>query len=79
MTRPVTTRKMTGPHARFRGKVRGRVLTFTLTPVGFSALSVRLAATGLSRSDYLEGLIRDDLRRASVGSLPQKEDLDGDK
>jgi hypothetical protein len=40
------------------------VLTFTLTPAGNAALAARLAATGLSRSDYLEGLIRDDVRRA---------------
>jgi len=55
---------MTGPHARFRGKERQRVLTFALTPAGHAALAARLAATGLSRSDYLEGLIRDDVRRA---------------
>jgi hypothetical protein len=65
MTQAMTTpRQLTGPKARFRGKDRARVLTFTLTPAGNAALTARLAATGLSRSDYLEGLIRDDLRRA---------------
>jgi len=57
--------KMTGPHARYRGKDRQRVLTFALTPAGNAALAARLAATGLSRSDYLEGLIRDDLIRVA--------------
>ena len=62
---PTTTpRQLTGPKAKYRGKDRTRVLTFTLTPAGNAALAARLAATGLSRSDYLEGLIRDDLRRA---------------
>jgi hypothetical protein len=61
---PSPMQKMTGPKARFRGKVRARVLTFALTPAGNAALAARLAATGLSRSDYLEGLIRDDVRRA---------------
>jgi hypothetical protein len=61
-----TTKKRSGPDARFRGKERGRVLTFALTPAGHAALAARLAATGLSRSDYLEGLIRDDLRRAAL-------------
>lgn len=60
----VVEKKMTGPPARFRGKERQRVLTFALTPAGNAALAARLAATGLSRSDYLEGLIRDDVRRA---------------
>lgn len=59
-----TPRQLTGPKARYRGKDRARVLTFALTPAGNAALAARLAATGLSRSDYLEGLIRDDLRRA---------------
>jgi DNA-binding MarR family transcriptional regulator len=56
-------RQMPGPKARYRGKERQRVLTFALTPAGHAALAARLAATGLSRSDYLEGLIRDDVRR----------------
>jgi hypothetical protein len=67
-TLPPTTPKMTGPKARFRGKDRQRVLTFALTPAGNAALAARLAATGLSRSDYLEGLIRDDVRRAVTPS-----------
>lgn len=65
MDKPISTpRQLTGPKARYRGKDRHRVLTFALTPAGNAALTSRLAATGLSRSDYLEGLIRDDLRRA---------------
>lgn len=40
------------------------MLTFAMTLAGNAALAARLAATGLSRSDYLEGLIRDDLMRA---------------
>lgn len=64
MTQAPTPPKMTGPKARFRGKERQRVLTFALTRAGHAALAARLAATGLSRSDYLEGLIRDDVRRA---------------
>lgn len=72
MKTPTTTHKLTGPRARFRGKVRERVLTFALTPAGTAALDARLAATGLSRSDYLESLIRDDLVRSAVQTL-QKE------
>lgn len=64
MTPPAIARHLTGPNAKYRGKNRYRVLTFTLTPAGNAALAARLAATGLSRSDYLEGLIRDDVRRA---------------
>lgn len=59
-----TDRPTTGPRAKYRGKDRFRVLTFALTPAGNAALTARLAATGLSRSDYLEELIRDDVRRA---------------
>lgn len=64
MLKTPPTRHLTGPKARFRGKDRARVLTFALTPAGNAALTARLAATGLSRSDYLEGLVRDDVRRA---------------
>jgi hypothetical protein len=56
--------QLTGPRARYRGKDRARVLTFALTPAGNAALAARLAATGLSRSDYLESLIRADVLRA---------------
>ena len=60
---PPPMKNLTGPKSRYRGKERARVLTFALTPAGNAALAARLAATGLSRSDYLEGLIRDDVRR----------------
>lgn len=49
------------------------MLTFALTPAGHAALAARLAATGLSRSDYLEGLIRDDVRRQMQPDGPHKE------
>ena len=54
-------KKTSGPHALFRPKERRRVLSFVLTAEGNAALAARLAATGLSRSDYLESLIRRDL------------------
>lgn len=66
-------RHLSGPRARFRGKERQRVLTFALTPAGNAALAARLAATGLSRSDYLEGLIRDDVRRQMQSDATQTE------
>ena len=68
-----TIRQLTGPKAKYRGKDRHRVLTFMLTPASHAALAARLAATGLSRSDYLEGLIRDDVGRA-MQARTQKED-----
>jgi len=66
--------RRTGPKARYRGKDRERVLTFALTPDGHAALATALAATGLSRSDYLEMLIRQDLERRARDRSPDTED-----
>lgn len=66
MKRPPTTSRSkagVGPRALYRPKLRERTLTFALTADGHAALAARLAATGLSRSDYLESLIRADLTR----------------
>ena len=62
-----------GPRSKYRPKDRQRVLTFALTPAGHTALDVALVATRLSRSDYLEMLIRADVvRRANrAGRITQ--------
>lgn len=56
-------RKLVGPRAKYRGKVR-RPLVLTLTPEGHAALAVgRRRAGGLSRADYIESLLRGASRR----------------
>jgi DNA-binding MarR family transcriptional regulator len=63
MTRKTTTRRASGPPSLYRGKDRKRVITFTMTPDGHSALARLLATTrDISRSDLLESLIRDAAR-----------------
>ena len=49
--------RLTGPKSYFRGKV-ARSVSLMLTPQGHAALASALARTGLSRSDYIELLIR---------------------
>lgn len=51
--------KMSGPKARFRGKLRDRPFAITLTPEGHAALAAGTTRTGLSRADYIETLLRD--------------------
>jgi hypothetical protein len=57
-TQQVVERRMTGPKARYRGKLRERPIALTLTAEGHAALTAGTAATGLSRSDYIESLLR---------------------
>jgi hypothetical protein len=49
---------MRGPRARFRGKLRARPLSILLTPEGHAALAQGCDRTGLSRSDFIEQLVR---------------------
>lgn len=50
--------RLTGPPAKYRGKVRKRPVVITLTPDGHAALATGLLETGLSLPDYIETLIR---------------------
>lgn len=55
--------RLTGPPARYRGKVR-RPIVVTFTPEGHAALAEGVRRTGLSRADYLELLLRKAAARA---------------
>lgn len=50
--------KLTGRPSRYRGKVRGRPISLSLTPDGHAALAVVVQRTGLSRADAIEQLLR---------------------
>lgn len=50
-------RKLSGPRSRYRRKVRLPV-SILLTPDGHALLAQQLAVTRLSRSDWVETLIR---------------------
>jgi hypothetical protein len=60
MMRGIMAKRITGPRARYRGKVRKPVV-LTFTPEGHSALA---EGTGLSKADYIESL----LRKAAAGA-----------
>lgn len=51
--------RLTGRKSRFRGKLHGtHVMSIAFTPTGHEALARGQARTSLSRSDYLELLVR---------------------
>jgi hypothetical protein len=49
--------RLSGPRSRYRGKIR-RPVVLTFTPEGHAALMDGMLRTGLSRSDYIEYLLR---------------------
>jgi hypothetical protein len=63
MMRGIMAKRITGPRARYRGKVRKPVV-LTFTPEGHSALAEGTQRTGLSKADYIESL----LRKAAAGA-----------
>lgn len=58
-------RRMSGVACRYRGKDRNNPLTVNLTPDARRMLDAALAATGQSRADYVEHLIRKDFASMS--------------
>lgn len=61
-------RKLLGRSSLYRGKVRGRTLTFVLTATGHALLDRLMGRAGCSRSDYLEKLIREDAARRHLST-----------
>lgn len=59
-------KKLTGRSARYRGKLNDRPIVVSLTPEGHAALADGVSRTGLSRSDYIETLLRRARRRSRV-------------
>ena len=55
--KPETARRISGPRAVYRHKVRAPV-SLLLTPEGHSIMGAELLRTGYSRSDYFEKLLR---------------------
>jgi hypothetical protein len=56
---------MRGPRSRYRGKLRARPLSILLTPEGHAALVQGCDRTGLSRSDFIEQLVRRSSRQGT--------------
>ena len=61
-TRDLPKAGTSGPSCLYRKKIRDP-MSFTLTADARLMLAAQLAASGLSRSDYLESLIRRDAAR----------------
>lgn len=55
---PARQPRLSGPRARYRGKLRDRPIVITLTPEGHAALAAGVRRRRLSRSDYIEELLR---------------------
>lgn len=56
-TRKRPERKMSGPKNLFRGKVR-QPISIALTKFGHRLMTRHVKRTGMSRSDYVESLLR---------------------